>query len=284
LTAVQPEPAAHEASQEQPAPVGSSFYLGLRLLPRDRRTAMYAVYAFCREVDDVADEGGSTEERLAGLDRWSAAVDAIYAGRAPAMPLGPLREAVRRFDLQRADFDAIIAGMAMDVLGQTVRPSEAELDLYCDRVACAPGRLSTRVFGLTPDAGLELAAHLGRALQLTNILRDLDEDAGMGRLYLPRERLEAAGLADLPIAGILVDPRLAVVAQGLAERARGHYAEADRIMNEAPRDQVRAPRLMAAAYRPLLEGLVARGWTAPRREVRKRKLAIAGAVLRYGFL
>ncbi|KAB0680932.1 presqualene diphosphate synthase HpnD [Aureimonas leprariae] len=256
----------------------------MRLLPRDRRTAMYAVYAFCREVDDVADEGGTVPERLSGLDRWSAAIADLYADRTPTMPLAGLREAIRRFELRREDFDAIIAGMAMDVRGQTVKPREAELDLYCDRVASAPGRLSTRVFGLPDETGIPLADRLGRALQLTNILRDLDEDAAMDRLYLPRERLTDAGLADLPIADILADPRLDGVCRTLASRAVEHFAEATRIMDACPRDRVRAPRLMAAAYRPLLEGLMARGWAPPRRKVAKRKLAIAGAVLRYGFL
>ena len=106
----------------------------------------------------------------------------------------------------------------------------------------------------------------------------------MGRLYLPREPLERAGLAELPIERIIADPRLAAVCEEVAERARRHFAEADRIMDAAPRASVRAPRLMAAAYGPLLEQLAERGWTTPRRKISRRKLPLARAVLRYGFL
>ncbi len=105
-----------------------------------------------------------------------------------------LARAVRSFDLQREDLLAIIDGMDMDVIADIRAPDRATLELYCDRVACAVGRLSVRVFGMAHDAGLALAHHLGMALQLTNILRDLDEDASLGRLYLPREALQAHGI------------------------------------------------------------------------------------------
>src|SRR4029077_18990353 len=127
------------------------------------------------------------------LQQWRSDIDAVHSGAAPP-PLAALAQAVRAFDLKREDFIAIIDGMEMDVVADIRAPDRATLDLYCDRVACAVGRLSVRVFGMAPDAGLALARHLGRALQLTNILRDLDEDAAMGRLYLPREALRDAGI------------------------------------------------------------------------------------------
>src|ERR1700678_1190232 len=134
------------------------------------------------------------EARREQLAQWRADVDAVYRG-APPPQLGGLAQAVRTFDLQREDFIAVIDGMEMDVIADIRAPDRATLDLYCDRVACAVGRLSVHVFGMERDAGLALAHHLGRALQLTNILRDLDEDASLGRLYLPREALQAAGIA-----------------------------------------------------------------------------------------
>ncbi|GGE17814.1 squalene synthase HpnD [Aureimonas endophytica] len=277
------------AGEEEPRaedlpPVSSSFYLGLRILPREQRLAMYAVYAFCRAVDDVADTPGPAEERLRRLEGWRAAIGELYAGEAPRPSLAALAGAIRRFRLARADFDAIIAGMAMDVRGETERPDEAALDLYCDRVASAPGRLSVRVFGLEEAPGLALAHHLGRALQLTNILRDVDEDAEMGRLYLPRELLAEAGLGALALPDLLADPRLTQPCAILAERGRRHFAEARAIMDGVPRDRVRAPRLMAAAYAPLLERLAARGWAPPRQRIAKRKRDLMGAVLRFGLL
>ena len=119
-----------------------------------------------------------------------------------------LAQAVRGFDLQREDFIAIIDGMEMDVIADIRAPDQPTLDLYCDRVACAVGRLSVRVFGMEHDAGIALAHHLGRALQLTNILRDLDEDASLGRLYLPREELQAAGITSTEPAEVLAHPAI----------------------------------------------------------------------------
>ena len=127
------------------------------------------------------------------LAHWRSDIDAVYRG-APPPALAGLAQAVRGFDLQREDFIAIIDGMEMDVVADIRAPDRATLDLYCDRVACAVGRLSVRVFGMEHDAGIALAHHLGRALQLTNILRDLDEDAALGRLYLPREALQRRGI------------------------------------------------------------------------------------------
>lgn len=273
------------AGDEQPEalPVkGSSFYLGLRMLPREQRLAMFAIYAFCRAVDDVADGAEPSERRLERLRNWRRTVDGLYAIERPPVALAALHDAIRRFDLDRADFHAVIDGMTMDALADLRAPAWSTLDLYCDRVASAPGRLSVRVFGLSHEAGPGLAHHLGRALQLTNILRDIDEDAAMGRLYLPQEALAEAGIVALGSSELLRDGRLSLACMTVARRAREHFNEADRIMDASPRACVRAPRLMAAAYRPLLERLVARGWAAPRRKVSKNKLVLIGAMLRYG--
>jgi len=174
---------------------GSSFYAGMRMLPKAEREAMYAIYGFCRAVDDIADDQqGEREGRAVALDQWRRDLDSLYAGGDPGQAV-LVAEAVRRFDLDRADFEAVIDGMAMDVARDIRWPAMAELDLYCDRVASAVGRLSVRVFGMPREPGVELAHHLGRALQLTNILRDIDEDAEIGRVYLPAEALTGAGIA-----------------------------------------------------------------------------------------
>ena len=173
----------------------SSFYRAMAILPRDKRDAMFEIYSFCRAVDDIADEGGDKETKKAGLEAWRRAIEALYSGGHAGLAAGlvtPLRE----FGFAREDFLAVIDGMEMDVDSDIVAPDAATLDLYCDRVASAVGRLSVRVFGMPEDDGVALAHHLGRALQLTNILRDIDEDASIGRLYLPRENLVAAGVTD----------------------------------------------------------------------------------------
>src|SRR5581483_7300940 len=130
-----------------------------------------------------------------------------YRGAAPA-ELAGLAQGVRTFELRREDFIAVIDGMEMDVVADIRAPDRPTLDLYCDRVACAVGRLSVRVVGMEREDGLALAHHLGRALQLTNILRDLDEDASMGRLYLPRDVLRAAGIISTDPAEVMKNPML----------------------------------------------------------------------------
>ncbi|RYC33143.1 squalene synthase HpnD [Lichenibacterium minor] len=273
------QPAVGVAQAAQAA--GSSFYAGMRILPKPQREAMYAVYAFCRAVDDVADDGGTREERSAGLARWRDGVDALYAGR-PTPDTAPLAEAVRRYGLKRDDFVAVIDGMAMDAAEDIRAPDEATLDLYCDRVASAVGRLSVMIFGVSDANGRGLAHHLGRALQKTNILRDIDEDAAMGRLYLPREKLEAAGITTTDPAAVAAHPALPSVCAPIVSEARQHFAEAQAIMAREPRRATRAPRLMGAVYGAVLEATAKRGFAAPRERVRKPKLRLLISLVRHG--
>jgi phytoene synthase len=256
-----------------PRPTGSSFYMAMKLLPMAQRDAMYEIYAFCRAVDDIADDAGPKPQRRSQLQRWREDVEAIYRGAAPAHLAG-LAEAQRRFDLRREDFLAVIDGMAMDLEQDIRAPDLATLDLYCDRVASAVGRLSVRVFGMEWQAGERLAYHLGRALQLTNILRDLDEDAGIGRLYLPVETLRGAGIEAADPHMALAHPNIAAACAPVADKARRHFVEAHRIMAAAPRRLTKAPRVMGAVYSRILDGLIARGWAAPRAPVKLGKLGI----------
>src|SRR5262249_35553716 len=191
---------------------------------------------------------------------------------------------VRQFGLRREDFHAIIDGMEMDVVADVRAPDDATLECYCDRVASAVGRLSVRVFGMDERDGVALAHHLGRAVQLTNILRDLDEDAALGRLYLPAEALRAAGIAATDPAVVLMSPALGEACARVVERARGHFAQAEAIMAHSPRRAVRAPRIMAEAYRLILDTLIARGWSPPRRPIRLPRARLAWIILRHAFL
>jgi squalene synthase HpnD len=273
-----------EAIRARVAAAGTSFYWAMRLLPEARRDGMFAIYAYCREVDDIADSNDPPAAKSAALAAWRREVDAIFEGN-PELPLGRvLAEVARAYRLRREDFLAIIDGMEMDAAREIRAPSLAELDLYCDRVASAVGRLSVRIFGADLPAADRVAAALGRALQLTNILRDLAEDGARGRLYLPREYLEAAGIGESDPAAVLRHPALGLACERLAELADRHFAEARRAMQECPRRAMRPAAAMGAVYHAILTRLRQRGWRALEQEVRlpaPQKLWLA---LRHGLL
>jgi presqualene diphosphate synthase len=233
---------------------GSSFYNAMRVLPRAQREAMFEIYSFCRQVDDIADSSAPCSERREQLQRWRADIDALYAGRPVPRTRG------------------------------LVAPDEATLDTYCNRVASAVGRLSVRVFGMEEQDGIALAHHLGRALQLTNILRDIDEDAAFGRLYLPKEALQEAGINTTDPMAVLASPMLGAVCARIVERAREHFAQADKVMARSPRRCVRAPRIMGEAYRLILDSLVARGWSHPRRPIRLPRSRLLWIIMRHAVI
>jgi phytoene synthase len=259
----------------------SSFYRAMAILPREKRDAMFEIYSFCRAVDDIADEGGDKPTKLASLDQWRCDIDALYDGGHVGLAAG-LVEPLRRFSFAREDFLAVIDGMQMDVDSDIVAPDAATLDLYCDRVASAVGRLSVRVFGMGEAEGIKLAHHLGRALQLTNILRDIDEDAGIGRLYLPRENLAAAGIENPTPKSVSAMDDLDVVCAPIMAQAKGHFEAAEAIMATQTRDAIRAPKIMAIAYSAIWRRLAARGFKKPRGKIKTPKMVLLGAILSYG--
>lgn len=262
---------------------GSSFYAAMRILPRAQRDAMFLIYSFCRQVDDIADSDGPRDERMAALQQWRDDIDALYQGSPPPR-LKDYAASVKAFGLKREDFLAIVDGMEMDVPQDIRAPDMATLDLYCDRVASAVGRLSVRVFGLPEEDGVLLAHHLGRALQLTNILRDVDEDAGLGRLYLPREMLLHAGITSNDPERVIAERNLPKVCLPLADRAKKHFEKADEIMKRNSRRAVRAPRIMSKYYHAILDLLIARGFATPRAPVQVSKMQKIGILLRYALI
>ncbi|ACB96715.1 presqualene diphosphate synthase HpnD [Beijerinckia indica] len=276
---VSPETASTDAATQSRR---SSFYAAMRILPAPQREAMFQIYAFCRAVDDIADEEGPLPERAQALLDWRADIDALYRGAIPRAALVPLSETIHAFGLAREDFVAVIDGMEMDLTDRVAIPDFATLDLYCDRVASAVGRLSVRVFGVPETEGQNLAYHLGRAFQLTNILRDIDEDAERQRLYLPRDLLIAAGIKP-EIEAVLTSPALGQACRSILDAAAKHFAAGAAIMDRCPRKSVRAPRIMAQAYGAILTRLEARGFAPPRERVKTPKSQILLALLRYGF-
>jgi squalene synthase HpnD len=260
---------------------GTSFYRGMRVLPPDRRHAMYAIYAFCRMVDDIADEDDAFDAKQPRLAAWRERVAALYRGESDGPVTRVLVTAVQHFGLRRDDFLAVIDGMEMDAETTIVAPDLATLDLYCDRVAAAVGRLSVRAFGDASAAADRVAHSLGRALQLTNILRDLDEDADRGRLYLPREWLDEAGVPH--------DPRAALRAVGLprvcarvAALAHEHFRAAHAAMRQCDAKAMKPARLMGATYAAILARLERRGWSQPGQRVSLPAWQKLWLALRYG--
>ena len=271
------------AKRTQAGASGSSFYSAMRILPRSQREAMFEIYGFCRAVDDIADSDDPRPVRHAQLARWRLDIEQLYSDAPPPAPLRRLAETTNSYELAREDFLAVIEGMEMDVEADIRAPSFTTLDLYCDRVASAVGRLSVRVFGMEAAEGRQLAHHLGRALQFTNILRDLDEDAAVGRLYLPHEALHQAGITTTDPAAVLAHPALDQVCMFLAGRAQGHFADADAVMSRVRRNTTRAPRVMAEVYRAMLDRMVTRGWSAPRRRARIGRVRLLWILLRHAY-
>ncbi len=262
----------------------TSFYWAMRLLPEDKRQAMFAVYAFCRVVDDIADGDLPSAAKLGHLQGWSDEIDRLFAGR-PQHPIAmALVEPVRSFRLAREDFLAIIEGMAMDANAPIVAPTLAELQLYCARVAGAVGLLSVRIFGAPPAKGPALAHALGEAVQLTNVLRDVEEDARLGRHYLPRELLEKHGVPITSPMAMLKDAKLPAVCAELGAIAEQRFAQAAALLAAMPRKPLRPARIILVVYRRLLERLRQGGFAPVGNRVSLSKAEKLWLVLRHGVL
>ncbi|HEV7960420.1 MAG TPA: presqualene diphosphate synthase HpnD [Rhizomicrobium sp.] len=275
-------PKSQAASAKKKA-TGSSFYLAMRLMPKRERDAMFAIYAFCRRVDDIADDGlGTRAERHERLEAWRYDLEALYEGQTPQR-VAFLAPAVAQFGLRKVDFLTVLDGMDMDVVEDIVAPDLATLDLYCERVASAVGRLSIKVFGMDEGPGFALAHDLGRALQLTNILRDIDEDAGIGRLYLPREYLFAASFKSLDPRMVISNPKVDGVCRAVAALAHTHYDKASALLAGKPRGRIATPRLMGAVYSEILKASESQGFAPPRKRVSLSRGKLVSLLLRVGF-
>ena len=257
----------------------SNFYYAFLSLPRARREALYAVYAFCRTVDDVADLGHDPAAQRAGLARWRTDVARCFeAGPAPEHPIAlQLRDAVAAYPIPRAALEAIIDGCAMDL--QRVRYERAEdLYPYCSRVASAVGLCCVEIFGYTDPRAREYAVQLGTALQLTNIIRDVGTDAKIGRVYLPQQDLKEFGVSEADLVAGRYDDRFVRLMEHQAARARGFYAAAGAAFPVVDARSLVPAEIMGRIYRALLEEIAARRFqvfdariTVPVR----RKVAIA---------
>ena len=240
-----------EYCQEKAAKSGSSFYYSFLFLPRERRAAITALYAFCREVDDIADECTDIDLARTKLAWWRAELAHTFAGQ-PSHPVSQaLLPAIRSYDLAREQFEEIIDGMEMDL--QHVRYADFKaLQLYCYRVAAVVGQLAAAIFGYSERATLKYAHDLGLAFQLTNIIRDVGEDARRNRIYLPQDELAQFGVQESDILAGHTSPAFRALMAHQVARARSFYQQALSALPARDHRSQRPGLVMAAIYQTLL--------------------------------
>jgi len=264
IEALAPRPAPRGSSPQRiadsiTARAQTSFATGMRILAKPRRDAMRAIYAFARVIDDIADEDWPLADKHRLLDDWCAEIGRLYQGR-PRSAIGQaLLGPVERYDLPKTEFLMLIEGMEMDADGPIVAPPMTQLRAYTRRVAGTVGMLSMRVFGAWIGPQSERAAlALADAFQFTNILRDVEEDAAIGRLYLPREMLDEAGVpADDPAAAV-VHPDLWRACAALGREARAEFTAARQAMSGHSRRALAPALLMTGVYEGYLAQMEAR--------------------------
>jgi phytoene synthase len=257
----------------------SNFYFAFLALPRERREALYAVYAFCRTVDDLADLGSDPAAQRAGLARWREDVARCFTpGATPAHPIArQLQAAVRAFPIPRAALEAIIDGCEMDLARVRYETFE-ELEPYCYRVASAVGLCCIEIFGYTEPTARQYAVDLGKALQLTNIMRDVGADARVGRVYLPQRELKDFGVSEDDLVSSRHGPAFVRLMQHQAARARRFYAAAAAAYPEIDARSLVPAEIMGRIYHALLEEIETRRFAVFGERVTvpaRRKVAIA---------
>jgi phytoene synthase len=252
--------------QRKAAASGSSFYYSFLFLPPQKRRAIMALYAFCREVDDVVDETREISVARAKLAWWRGEVASLFEGR-PTHPVTlALAPHLAPSHLLRSYFDEIIDGMEMDLTHHRYRDFAA-LRLYCHRVAGVVGLGAASIFGFRDPRTLDYAAELGLAFQLTNIIRDVGEDARRGRIYLPQDELATAGVSEEDLLNLRTGPAFRQLMAAQHARAEGCYARALALLPAIDRRDQRTGLIMAAIYRTLLEEIARDGFEVLHRRV-----------------
>lgn len=237
--------------QEKAAASGSSFYYAFLFLPPPRRAAITAFYAFCREVDDVVDEVHETDVAQRKLAWWDSEIAQAFAGRASHPALQALMPHAQAFGIQEAQLHAVVQGCRMD-LEQTRYLDYAGLERYCHLVAGVVGEVSAGIFGQSQEQTTRYAHTLGQAFQLTNIIRDVGEDALRGRIYLPVEDLQRFDVKAHEILNRKYSDRFTALMRFQAERAHGLYEQALSLLPAADRRAQKPGLMMASIYRTLL--------------------------------
>lgn len=239
---------------------GSSFFWAMRLMSPQKRNAIYSVYAFCREVDDITDGDAPEIQKRNELSNWRTEIESIYQAK-PSTLLGQsLMPAVNSYKLVKQDFMDLLDGMEMDIGNSLQIPDLPELWIYCDRVACSVGRLSNSIFELDRETGNKLAKSLGTALQLTNILRDVHEDYTRGHIYLPNSLLIEHGMNSNEINIDIDHSAVSETCKVIAENTRDVFNQSASLLASCEPRQIRPARIMMTLYQRLFEKLCDRGW------------------------
>lgn len=268
--------------QRKAAASGSSFYYSFLFLPAEQRRAILALYAFCREADDVVDDCSDAGVARLKLQWWREEIGRAFQGTPQHPVTQALQPHLQRYNLPEEYFREILDGMEMD-LNQQRYPDFSSLALYCYRAAGVVGLLAAEIFGYQDRGTLKYATELGTALQLTNILRDVHEDARRGRIYLPQDELRAAGVGEDDLLRGTGTPQLQQLFAQQATRARDYYARAEQLLPEVDRPAQRSGLIMAGIYRALLDEIEADGFRVLERRLALtplRKLWIAWKIAR----
>lgn len=245
----------------------SSFALGMKALPEGRRGYLFAIYAYCRVLDDIADEEDLVENKIKDLQDWRDKVDQLIAGHPSCAITRILADAITLHHIPINELYLLIDGMEADAKGPIQSPTWDELYKYCRQVAVSVGLLSLPIFGRTDKGAQDFGLELGYALQLTNILRDVEEDWEIDRLYVPA----IYGVSDI------TSPNLSLALGEMAEKVEGHYQKADQILSKIGRDNLKPALMMMVVYRKLFEKMKKRGWQTitPRMRLSKAEKALS---------
>ena len=264
---------------------GSSFFWSMRFLPLAKRNAMYTIYAFCRHLDDIVDGDSDMAEKVELIDAWREELNNIYDKKAPVTEIGrKIYKNCMRFKLPKEELSRLIEAISMDIPNPIQAPSLEELYRYCRGVAGVPGSLSLRIFGCQDEELIaQLSDSLGTALQITNILRDVKEDAQINRLYIPREFLEKAGITSRDPLTVVVDKNLAIAREELAQIAIANFNRAQELITKLDKKTARHVRMIERIYRRYFDIMQKRGWEIISPKPRLGKLSKFSIALRAYF-
>lgn len=241
---------------------GTSFFWSMRLLPKAQRNAMYTIYAFFRHIDDIVDGDSDMKEKIDLIKAWRKEIDNIYDKKLPTTEIGrKIYKNCMRFKLPKEEFINLIDCITMDIPNPVQAPSLSEFNRYCRGVAGVPGSLSLRIFGCDDEKIIEeLATSLGNALQITNILRDVKEDAEVNRLYIPEEFLNKAEIKSRDPLTVVVDKNLAIAREELAKMANDEYKTAFGILKTMNKKTAKPVKAIAYIYKRYFDIMQNRGW------------------------
>lgn len=241
---------------------GTSFFWSMRLLPTPKRNAMYTLYAFFRHIDDIVDGSLLSEQKIELINAWREELNNIYDKKVPTTDIGrKIYKNCMRFKLPKSEFVKMLDSISMDLPEPLKAPTIEDFNRYCRGVAGVPGNLTLRIAGCEDENLIEdLSTTLGRALQITNILRDVKDDAQADRIYIPEEMLEYAGISSRNPAMVLVDKNLAIAREKLSQLAEDDYKKALLLIKTLPPKTARQIKMIANVYKRYFDIMKNRGW------------------------